>query len=128
MELLFPGKVKVIEYHAWLIERFGGSQGLRDKGALESALAAVPNRHYYEYAGIVKCAATYAYHLSQAHAFIDGNKRIAAAIMELFLNINQANLQASDDEVENLILGIAAGRITRDEAERILSQRVAPEN
>ena len=48
--------------------------------------------------------------------------------MELFLNINRASLQASDDEVENLILGIAAGRITRDEAERILSQRAVIAN
>ncbi len=60
--------------------------------------------------------------------FIDGNKRIAAAIMELFLNINQASLQASDDEVENLILGVAASRITRDEAERILSEWVVIAN
>jgi death on curing protein len=81
-----------------------------------------------EDAEIVKCAATYAYHLSQAHAFIDGNKRIAAAIMELFLNINQATLQAPDDDVESLILGIAAGRITRDEAERILSRWVVIAN
>jgi death on curing protein len=126
--IIFFKKTKVIDYHARLIERFGGSPGLRDVGALESALVAAPNRHHYEDVDIVKCAATYAYHLSQAHAFIDGNKRIAAAIMELFLNINQASLQASDDEVENLILGIAAGRITRDEAERILSQRAVIAN
>lgn len=128
MELLFPGKAKVIEYHIWLIERFGGSIGLRDEGALESALAAAPNRHHYEDANIVKCAATYAYHLSQAHAFIDGNKRIAAAIMELFLNINRTVLPASDDEIENLIMGIAAGRIMREESEHILSRWAAPEN
>jgi death-on-curing protein len=126
--MIFLRKAKVIEYHARLIERFGGLHGLRDEGALESALAAAPNRHHYEDAEIVKCAATYAYHLSEAHAFIDGNKRIAAAIMELLLNINQAVLQASDDEIENLILGIAAGRITRDEAERTLSQWIVIAN
>ena len=126
--MLFPGKAKVIEYHTWLIERFGGSIGLRDEGALESALAAAPNRRHYEDANIVKCAATYAYHLSQAHAFIDGNKRIAAAIMELFLNINRTILPASDDEIENLIMDIASGRITRDESERVLSRWAAPEN
>src|SRR5262245_56747391 len=126
--MIFPKKTKVIEYHARLIERFGGSHGLRDEGAIESAVAADPNRRHYEDADVVKCAATYVYHLSQAHVFIDGNKRIAAAIMELFLNINEASLQASDAEVENLILGIAASRITRDEAERILSQRVVIAN
>jgi death on curing protein len=125
--MIFLRKTKVIEYHAWLIERFGGSHGLRDEGAIESAMAAAPNRRYYEDANIAQCAAAYAYHLSQAHAFIDGNKRIAAAILELFLNINQASLQASDDEVENLILGIAAGRITRGETERVLSQWSSPE-
>ena len=126
--MIFLGKAKVIEYHARLIERFGGSYGLRDAGALESTLAAAPNRRNYEGVDVVKCSATYAYHLSQAHVFIDGNKRIAAAIMELFLNINEASLQASDAEVENLILGIAASRITRDEAESILSQRVVIAN
>jgi len=126
--IIFLAKIKVIDYHARLIERFGGSHGLRDEGALESALAAAPNRRHYGDADVVRCAATYAYHLSQAHAFIDGNKRIAAAIMELSLNINQASLQASDDEVENLILGIAAGRITRDEVERTLSQWVVIAN
>jgi death-on-curing protein len=48
-----------------MIERFDGSYGLRDEEALESALAAAPNRRHHEDAGIVKCAATYAYHLSQ---------------------------------------------------------------
>ena len=126
--MIFIKKTKVIEYHARLTERFGGAHGLRDEGALESALAAAPNRHHYEGADIVKCAATYVYHLSQAHAFLDGNKRIAAAIMELFLNINLAELQASDSEVENLILGVAAGQIARDEVERILSQWVVIAN
>ena len=126
--MIFLAKAKVIEYHARLIERFGGSYGLRDEGAIESAVAAAPNRRHYEDSDVVKCAATYAYHLSQAHAFIDGNKRIAAAIMELFFNINQAALEASDDDIETLILGIAASRITRDEAERILSQWVVVAN
>jgi prophage maintenance system killer protein len=48
--------------------------------------------------------------------------------MELFFNINQATLEASDDEIETLILGIAASRITRDEAERILSRWVVIAN
>ena len=72
----------------------------------------------------MKCASTYAYHLSQAHAFIDGNKRIAAAIAENFLNINGASLQASDEELEAMYLDIAAGQITRDEVERLFAKWV----
>jgi len=126
--VIFPRKAKVIEYHTQLIERFGGSHGLRDEGALESALAAAENRYNYEDANVIKCAATYAYHLSQAHAFIDGNKRIAAAITELFLVINDARLQASDEEMEQLFLGIAAGEINRDEVEQALAKWLASAN
>ncbi len=60
------------------ITEHGGTPGLRDEGALESAIMAVQNRRCYENADCLTCAATYAYHLSQAHAFLDGNKRIAA--------------------------------------------------
>src|ERR1051326_7724474 len=120
----FPGKEQVLEYHAWLIERFGGSHGLRDKGALETALTAAQNRFNYEDANVITCAATYAYHLSQAHAFIDGNKRIAAAIAENFLEINGASLQTSDEELEAMYLDIGAGRITRDEVELLFANWV----
>ena len=80
----------MLDIHARLIETFGGVQGLRDEGALESALVAAENREYYGNAGLATCAATYAYHLTQAHAFIDGNKRVAAAVSEIFLEINGA--------------------------------------
>ncbi len=73
--MLFLYKTEVIDIHERLIEEFGGINGLRDEGALESALSSVENRAYYENADILICAATYAYHLTQAHAFIDGNKR-----------------------------------------------------
>ena len=124
--MIFPAKAKVLAYHALQIEKFGGSHGLRDEGVLESALAAAENRHYYEEAGLTECAATYAYHLCKAHAFIDGNKRIAAVVAELFIEINLAQLNASDDELEELILGIADSRITRDEVEQRFAQWITP--
>ncbi|MCB0100033.1 MAG: Fic family protein, partial [Caldilineaceae bacterium] len=64
--------------HTILIDEYGGVHGLRDDGILESALAAAENRAYYENADLASCAATYAFHLCEAHAFLDGNKRIAA--------------------------------------------------
>ena len=124
--MIFPCKAKVIEYHALQIEKFGGSHGLRDEGALESALAAAKNRYAYEDAGLATCAATYAYHLCQAHAFIDGNKRIAAVVAELVVEINQAVINATDDEMEALILGIADSRITREEVEQRFAQWITP--
>jgi death on curing protein len=122
--MLFPTIEEVLDLQGQSIEEFGGTHGLRDEAALESALMAAENRAYYENAALAICAATYAYHLTQAHAFIDGNKRIAAAVAELFLSINNARLELTNDEIVDLFLGIAAGRIARDDVENIFTQRV----
>jgi death-on-curing protein len=123
--MLFLYKTEVIDIHERLIEEFGGINGLRDEGALESALASVENRAYYENADILICAATYAYHLTQAHAFIDGNKRIAAAISEIFLDINSIRLNATNDQIVDLFLSIASGEKSRNDVEHIFLQWVS---
>jgi death-on-curing protein len=84
-EIFFPNFDVILLVHAEIIKETGGSEGLRDTGGLESALNAAENRYNYETQDLAKLAATFAYHLSQAHAFVDGNKRIAAVISELFL-------------------------------------------
>jgi death-on-curing protein len=118
LPFLFPRKQEVLDIHARLIDEFGGSYGLRDEGSLESALAAAENREYYESTDLATCAATYAYHLSQAHAFVDGNKRIAAAVSEIFLETNGAHLRATNEQIVRLFLDIAAGNLSREEVER----------
>jgi len=120
--MLFLRKDELIEIQKKLIEEFGGTHGLRDEGALESALTAIENRAYYENADISICAATYAYHLTQAHAFIDGNKRIAAAASEIFIEINEVKLNATNDQIVDLFMGIAAGDVSRSKVEQIFSQ------
>lgn len=126
MPFLFLRKQEVLDVQAKSITTFGGLHGLRDKGALESALVAAENREHYENADLATCAATYAYHLSQAHAFVDGNKRVAAAVAEIFLEINGARLNATNDEVIRLFLDIAAGIMARYEVEQWFLQRVKP--
>lgn len=123
--MLFLYKTEVIDIHEKLIEEFGGIHGLRDEGALESALASAENRAYYENADIVTCAATYAYHLAQAHAFIDGNKRIAAAVSEIFLDINNIRLNATNDQIVDLFLSIASGEKPRNDVEQIFLQWIS---
>jgi len=120
----FPDKLDVLAIHARLIAETGGSMGLRDEGALESALAAAENRQHYEQADLIACAATYAYHLSQAHAFIDGNKRIAAAVSETFLEVNGARLEMTNEQIVELFLSIAAGRLNRDEVDKVFRLNV----
>ena len=121
---VFPQKQEVLEIQEKLINSFGGIHGVRDEHALESALAAVENRLYYEHINLATCAATYAYHLTQAHAFIDGNKRIAAAVAEIFLELNGAKLTATNDQIVALFLDIASGKLTRDEVEQIFNNWV----
>ncbi len=122
MPFLFPRKQEILDIHAQLIEAFGGTHGLRDEAALESALTAAENREYYENAGLAACAATYAFHLTQAHAFVDGNKRIAAAVSEIFLELNGARLNATDEQIVTMFLDIAAGKLSRDEVEEFFDR------
>ncbi len=120
--MLLLRKSEVLAIHTRLIDGFGGIHGLRDDNALESALTAVENKQHYEDADLVTCSATYAYHLTQAHAFIDGNKRIGAAAAEIFLEINGASLNATNDQIVELFLDIAAGHISREELIEIFTR------
>jgi death on curing protein len=114
----------VLAIHARAIEKFGGLHSVRDTRALEAALMAVANRAYYEQAPLTTCAATYAYHLTQAHAFLDGNKRVAAAVAEVFLELNGAELRTSNEEIVAMFLAIAAGQVSRQDVEQWFAQRV----
>lgn len=71
----------------------------------------------------MSCAATYAYHLTQSHAFLDGNKRVAAAITETFLETNGFELSMTNEEVVDLFLGIASSKLIRDEVEQRLREK-----
>lgn len=115
--MIFLNKGEVIELHARAIDTFGGSHGIRDEGALESALVAAENRHFYAGADVIGCAAAYAYHLTQAHAFVDGNKRVAAVVTEIFLEVNGIALEATEDQLYELYMGAADGSLSRDEVE-----------
>ncbi len=123
----FPDKLDVLALHSRLITETGGTPGLRNDDLLESALAAAEMRSSYEEADAIACAATYAYHLTQAHAFFDGNKRIAAAVAETFLLTHGVVLEMSNSELVTLFLNIAAGLINRDEVERLLRTRTTTE-
>ena len=86
-------------------------------------LTAPIDREYYEQADEVKCAAAYGFNLCQAHAFIDGNKRIAAVGCEGFLRLNGFDLQIPNDELIEIFLQIASSEMERDKFEEILRQR-----
>ena len=107
----------VLVIHGRVIEEFGGDPGLRDRGLLESAVA-MPHSKFHGadlHEGLVSKAAAYHFHLCANHSFVDGNKRVAVATAGVFLLINGLELSASDDEMEELTLGVAGGRLSKDQ-------------
>ena len=78
-------------FHKQLIERYGGAPGVRDVGALESALRR-PQTGYYD--TIIEEAAALLESLVQNHPFVDGNKRVAFAVVDVFLRINGYSIVA----------------------------------
>lgn len=88
---------------------------MRDIGLLKSALARPENLFAYGEPNIYKLAASYAYGIAKNHPFIDGNKRTAYVIMELFLLLNGKELIANDDECIKTFLALAAGELSEDD-------------
>jgi death-on-curing protein len=122
--MLFLRKDEVLGIHGKLLEQFGGPPGVRDEGLLEPALLAAANRRHYEGANLATCAATYAFHLTRDHPFVDGNKRVGAAVAEIFVRLNGAQLSTSNDEIVELFLGIAAGTVSREGVEQAFARWV----
>lgn len=121
---------EVVSLHSLLIAQSGGSSGLRDHGALESAVAQPEasfggNDLYPDLAGK---AAALAHSLIQNHPFVDGNKRIGHAAMEVFLLLNGCEIEASVDEQETFILDVASGKISRIELSDWISKHLVAKN
>lgn len=107
---------EIIELHRRIMVQSGGASGLRDLGGLESAIAQ-PRMTFGGqdlYPTLIEKAGALCFSLVQHHPFVDGNKRLGHAAMEVFLILNGHEIRASVDEQENLILGVASSQITRD--------------
>jgi death on curing protein len=104
-----------IAWHERLIEQFGGAVGVRDLALLESALDRPHNLAGYEPdAGAERLAALYGVGIAKAHAFVDGNKRIAFAIMASFLKAHGMTLDTSETEATAIMVAVAAGTVTEE--------------
>lgn len=99
-------------FHATQIAEFGGLAGLRDAGALESALARPLNRVAYGKPSLFELAAAYAFGIARNHPFVDGNKRTAFVASAVFLEINGRSFRASEEDVVVTFLALAAGEMT----------------
>lgn len=105
---------EVVATHERQLARFGGPAGLRDKGALESALGRPVNKWQYEDADLAICAAAYGFGLARNNAFVDGNKRVAFVAVVLFLRLNDVNFRPDPAEATIIIRDLAAGLVSED--------------
>ena len=106
---------EVLELHDRIISSSGGSCGLRDLNALESAVNQ-PRQTFDQkdlYPDIITKAAALCFSLVMNHPFVDGNKRVGHAAMETFLILNGYEILASVDEQESVMLSLAAGKMLR---------------
>jgi death-on-curing protein len=117
--------------HFSQIREHGGQYGLRYLNLLESALARPINRLSYEQeSDIVILAATYGYGLAKNHCFIDGNKRVSFMAMFTYLSLNGYEIEATEPEVVDLMLGVADSSVSEDELITWLRKHIThiPEN
>jgi death-on-curing protein len=107
---------EVLGIYNRVIKQSGGGVGIRDLGALESAVAQPRMTFNGEelYPTVIEKASALGFSLIQNHPFIDGNKRAGHAAMETFLMLNGYEISANVDEQVDLILGVASGKIDRN--------------
>jgi death-on-curing protein len=104
----------VLDVHSEQLALFGGADGLRDIGLLESALARPQNKFCYGESELAALAAAYAFGIARNHPFVDGNKRTAFASIIVFLGLNGIDFDVPSAEATAMMLALAAGEI--DEA------------
>ncbi len=104
----------VLDFHAEQLAFFGGADGIRDRGLLESALARPINKFAYGETDLAVLAAAYGFGIARNHPFVDGNKRTALASMIVFLGLNRIDLDAPQEAATAIVLGLAAGEIAED--------------
>lgn len=117
---------EALELHRRIIGQSGGALGVLNLGALESALAQ-PRMTFGGlelYPSIVDKAAALGYSIIQNHPFLDGNKRTGHAAMEVFLFLNNFEIQSSIDEQERIVLQVAAGEMDREALVQWLRDRI----
>ena len=120
--------VDAVVAHDLELSTHGGSEGIRDAGLLESAMARAKNIWTYSESipSLAPPAAAYAAGISANHPFVDGNKRTALVMSFAFLDVNGLEVTASQEEAYLTILGLAAGEISEVQLTLWFERNTAP--
>jgi death-on-curing protein len=128
MEPVFLTLDEVLEIHRDQVAQYGGSEGVRDIGLLNSAIA-MPTATFggqFLHSDLYEMAAAYLFHLVQNHPFVDGNKRVGAAVANVFLFLNDVHFAPDEDEFTELVLGVATGGVKKAEIAEFLRANSKP--
>jgi death-on-curing protein len=110
---IFLTRAQVDRLHDISLERYGGKAGVGDSGLVDSALASAKNTFFYGGGDVFDIAAAYAFHIAEAQAFNDGNKRTAIGAALIFLELNSVRSTPSEDELFDAMIAIAKKRLTK---------------
>ncbi len=108
----------LLDIHAEQLALFGGPDGVRDIGLLESALARPVNKFGYGESDLAVLAAAYGFGIARNHPFIDGNKRAAFASIIVFLGLNGIDFDVPSEQATAMILSLAAGEVSEESLAR----------
>ena len=119
---------EVLYLHAESLARFGGSAGIGDPGLVESALGSAQNAFWYGHGNLYDIAAAYAYHIAEAQAFVDGNKRTGATAAITFLRVNGVKFPKDDGSVYAALIQIAEKQLDKPGLAAVLRRLVEKQN
>ena len=108
----------VLDVHAEQLALFGGADGIRDLGLLESAVARPLNKFGYGESDLAALSAAYAFGIARNHPFVDGNKRAAFASIIVFLGLNGFDFDVPPEQATAMILALAAGEVSEESLTR----------
>jgi death-on-curing protein len=112
---LFLDLEEVLEIHHDQIKRYGGAEGIRDLGLLQSALAmpqAGSSTEYY-HTDLFEMAAAYLFHIVKNHPFVDGNKRTGIVAALVFLEMNSIEVRSTNDALLDAVLAVVEGTLQK---------------
>jgi death-on-curing protein len=108
----------LLDIHSEQLALFGGPDGIRDIGLLESALARPLNKFAYGETDLGALAAAYVFGIAPNHAFVDGNKRAAFASLIVFLGLNEIDFVVRPENATVMIQALAAGEVSEESLTR----------
>jgi death-on-curing protein len=121
-EPVFISTAQVQSIHARQIALFGGTLGIRDRASMESAIFHPQNIYFCTGGDCHEIAAGYAYHIAEAQAFLDGNKRTVISAALAFLELNGVHTDTATTRLHAAMIAIAEKRMTREELARLLRE------